>query len=98
LSCCASDVEIDHQARNVIAPRLFPAGIGCKRGGIGADLIGDIFQHRLESDGVSNMHDDGSTSIVETDTLLADRFACFGVAAILVRPDQLYRCGLPQPC
>lgn len=43
LSCRASDAEIDHQARNVIATRLFPAGIGCEHSGNGADLVGDIF-------------------------------------------------------
>lgn len=43
LSCRASDAEADHQARNVIATRFFPAGIGCEHSGIGADLVGDIF-------------------------------------------------------
>lgn len=30
----------------MIATCLFPAGIDCKRSGIGADLVGDIIQHR----------------------------------------------------
>ena len=40
----------------MIAPRLFPAGIGCKRGGIGADLVGDIFQHRTGRNFAGRQH------------------------------------------